>query len=105
MTTIKGTDGNDDGREVFKVDPRFADQEPDSAAIDKLLASRREEFRKELGAIINRYSQENGSDTPDFILADYLLNCLDAWNAAVKRRTKWYTPAAQQRIDPRSKSV
>ena len=34
-----------------------------------------EGFRKELACLINRYSRENGSDTPDFILADYLDGC------------------------------
>jgi hypothetical protein len=30
-------------------------------------------LRDELSAALNRYSAENGSDTPDFILAEYLL--------------------------------
>jgi hypothetical protein len=33
---------------------------------------------------------ENGSDTPDFILAEYLTGCLDTWNKSVKHREKWY---------------
>lgn len=48
------------------------------------------EFRKELERLINKYSMENGSDTPDFILADYLVACLDAFDATVKAREKWY---------------
>lgn len=43
-----------------------------------------------LSSAINRFSAENGSDTPDFILAQYLLGCLAAWNDAVKRRESWY---------------
>lgn len=43
-------------------------------------------FRKEIESLINRHSMENGSDTPDFILADYLVACLTAFDAAVKRR-------------------
>ena len=30
------------------------------------------QFQKELTALINEYSKENDSDTPDFILARYL---------------------------------
>ncbi|HSW65257.1 MAG TPA: hypothetical protein VLH56_18395 [Dissulfurispiraceae bacterium] len=30
-------------------------------------------FRAELETLINRYSKENGSNTPDFILADYMV--------------------------------
>lgn len=49
-----------------------------------------QDFAKDLESLINRHSQENGSDTPDFILAQYLLGCLAAWNAAVTHREVWY---------------
>lgn len=48
------------------------------------------EFRKELAAAINRCSRENGSNTPDFILAEYLSRCLDAYDIALVAREKWY---------------
>ena len=48
------------------------------------------QFRKELEPLINKYSKENGSDTPDFILARYLENVLDNFDAAVKERDEWY---------------
>ncbi len=47
-------------------------------------------FISELRAVINKHSMENGSDTPDFILADYLNNCLRTWNFATTAREKWY---------------
>jgi hypothetical protein len=47
-------------------------------------------FEKELEGLINRHSQENGSNTPDFILAAYLSDCLATWNRWVKRRDGWY---------------
>ena len=47
-------------------------------------------FKDELEALINRYSQENGSNTPDFILAEYLTDCLAAFDKTVKRREIWY---------------
>lgn len=49
-------------------------------------------FRDELCNLINRHSQENDSDTPDFILAEYLIDCLEAFDKATKRRTEWYEP-------------
>jgi hypothetical protein len=49
-----------------------------------------ENFRKELKDLINYHSMENGSNTPDFILADYLVECLEAYNKAVKSRETWY---------------
>lgn len=48
------------------------------------------EFEKELASLINAHSQENGSNTPDFILAAYLRGCLESFNAAVVAREKWY---------------
>jgi hypothetical protein len=47
-------------------------------------------FRRELIAAINKHCKENGSDTPDFILAEYLLECLHAFDNAVNRRADWY---------------
>ena len=47
-------------------------------------------FRKELEVLINQNSLENGSDTPDFILSEYLENCLKAFDYAVLQRTSWY---------------
>jgi hypothetical protein len=51
---------------------------------------RRIAFHKELISIINRNSLENDSDTPDWVIADYLIACLDAWNEGVQYREKWY---------------
>jgi hypothetical protein len=48
------------------------------------------DFRDELQSLINKHSQENGSDTPDFILAAYLDDCLKAFNVAVQNRETWY---------------
>lgn len=47
-------------------------------------------FRKELQTLINKNSLENGSDTPDFILADYLKMCLETFDKTVQAREQWY---------------
>jgi hypothetical protein len=47
-------------------------------------------FRDELECVLNKYSKENGSDTPDFILAEYLQDCLKAFDNAVIKRKNWY---------------
>ncbi len=43
-----------------------------------------------LAEALNRHSAENGSNTPDFILADFLRDCLTAFNVAQTRRNHWY---------------
>lgn len=48
------------------------------------------EFLNELTAVVNKHSKENGSDTPDFILAAYLGECLAAYDRGVNLREKWY---------------
>ena len=50
----------------------------------------KEMFRAELEVIINKYSMENSSNTPDWIIADYLVSCLDSFNRSVGAREKWY---------------
>jgi hypothetical protein len=47
-------------------------------------------FQKQLEELINKNCIENGSDTPDFLLAEYLGDCLAAYNKTVKAREKWY---------------
>lgn len=57
----------------------------------------RAELVRDIAEAINRNSAENGSDTPDFILAEYLVGCLEAFNAATRHRAKWYDPDAPER--------
>lgn len=48
------------------------------------------EFEKELTSLINRYSIEWRSETPDFVLAKYLEGCLTNFAVAVLKRDQWY---------------
>lgn len=47
-------------------------------------------LQKEIESAINRASAENESNTPDFILAQYLMACLAAYNVATQQRETWY---------------
>ena len=47
-------------------------------------------FKKELEELINKHSLENDSGTADFILAEFMNDCLRAFNGAVQKRTQWY---------------
>ena len=53
-------------------------------------AKPRPSFKQALSTLINQYSKENGSDTPDFILAKFLTDSLKAFNKATNRREEWY---------------
>ena len=47
-------------------------------------------LREDLAHVLNRHSRENGSNTPDHVLAQYLANCLDAFDTAIWNRAMWY---------------
>lgn len=54
-----------------------------------------DEFKKELTELVNKHSMENGSDTPDFILARFLKGCLELFNKTIKARQHWYSNDAK----------
>ena len=47
-------------------------------------------LREEIERVINCHSAENGSNTPDFILAGFLVGCLEMFDAAVNGREQWF---------------
>jgi hypothetical protein len=47
-------------------------------------------FRDELEGLINSRSMENGSDTPDFMLAAFMVDVLRAFDLTMTRRDSWY---------------
>ncbi len=55
-------------------------------------------FEKELTLLINKYSIEGLSNTPDFILAFYLKDCLVAFQNAQQRRTQWYADRVAEKV-------
>lgn len=46
-------------------------------------------FEKHLTSLINVHNIENDSDTPDFVLAEFMVACLRAFNYAIKTRSDW----------------
>jgi len=47
-------------------------------------------FHRDLTSLINKYSKENESNTPDFLLANYLVECLGTFNRVINSRESWY---------------
>ena len=48
------------------------------------------DFIKKLEHLINIHNMEADSDTPDFILAEYLFNCLNNFAHVTNKREEWY---------------
>lgn len=57
---------------------------------DQKYTADREHLRREIESAINRCSMERGSNTPDFLLAEYLMRCFDAFTIGVNDRATWY---------------
>jgi hypothetical protein len=57
------------------------------------------DFRKDLELLLASYSKESGSGTPDFILAEYLQTCLDAFDVAVRARSDF------QELEPQNEAL
>jgi len=65
--------------------PKTAATNPDGS-----LKQAKPTFEKALQGLINSYSIENRSDTPDYILAQYLSNCLIAYENAKQSTDNWF---------------
>ena len=59
---------------------------------------KRVSFLKELEALINKHSMENRSNTPDFILANYLIHCLDLYSRTVNQRDSWWSKSSNRHV-------
>lgn len=68
---------------MTNIDPKWAND------ID-VQFKKQEEFTKELKALLNKYSFDNLANTPDFILAEYLLDCFLIYRMAKKDTDKWF---------------
>ena len=49
-----------------------------------------ENFKHDLAKLINLYSLEQVSNTPDFIIAEYLTNTLLEFDKLMRSRDNWY---------------
>lgn len=52
-------------------------------------------FENELSSLLNKYSLENNSGTPDFLLASFLVQCLKAWEETTISRDAWHSPESK----------
>jgi hypothetical protein len=62
----------------------------------------RKQLVDDFAEVINKRSIENFSNTPDFILAEYLVRCLENWNQTTVQRNTWFRPGPDGKtiIDP-----
>ena len=51
----------------------------------------RSNLMNQIKEAINSGSWENEANVPDFVLAEFLIRCFNAFNDMVKKRDKWYS--------------
>lgn len=59
-------------------------------------------FKKQLTDLIKFYGMEYGSGTPDFVLAEYLVDCLAAFDKAANKRFDLVSSEMLEPETPRS---
>lgn len=72
--------------------PQLTPNEPvvDAYLDAQIAAERRARFVRDVASAVNCNSAENTSNTPDFILAEFMVKTLEAFDAATVRRAGWY---------------
>jgi hypothetical protein len=54
------------------------------------LSTSGESLERDLERLLNQHSVENGSNTPDYVLASLLKATLDTWELHMKERDRWW---------------
>ena len=62
-----------------------------------------QEIVRDLAKVVNKYSLEQESQTPDYILAEYMLKSLSDLNRLMRDRDYWYNGnySALGSVDPK----
>jgi hypothetical protein len=48
-----------------------------------MIENKEEYFRRELASLLNRYNIDNNMNTPDYILAEFVIRCLYAFDSTL----------------------
>lgn len=87
--------------------PQLTPNEPvvDAYLDAQIAAERRARFVRDVASAVNCNSAENTSNTPDFILAEFMVKTLEAYESAVRRRAKWYDKPLEEPGRPQKSRV
>ncbi len=79
---------------LWRLGPLYVPQDGEESIDTKEESATLEEepatLERDISAVLNRHSAENDSNTPDFILAQFLIGCLAVWDIGVQQRETWY---------------
>ena len=57
---------------------------------DEAVHTKSKSLTKDIAEVVNKHSRENESDTPDFLLAGFLVKCLVAYELMLVERAVWH---------------
>ena len=80
---------SDNGIEVFSNKDNVM-LEKCEQEISSCSDNRTSDIRKDIAEVLNRHRRGDRSNTPDLILADYLVGCLGVFDNAMTRRLDWH---------------
>lgn len=79
------------------VNPHNEEMDEQSDKVDRpAVIDDAPDFRSQLCELLNHHSCENRSDTPDFILREFLCDALNAFDSATRQRSEWYNRAVKE---------
>ena len=55
-----------------------------------MIESKKQEIAKDIAEVLNKHSVENDSNTPDYLLAEMLVDQLEIWNTVSRAREYWF---------------
>ena len=58
--------------------------------IIKEISNRDKNLKKDIEVLINKYNYDAMTDTPDFVLAEYLMNCLRNYLVTKYNTEEWF---------------
>lgn len=85
---LGGFTQNDEGRRLVRLVEDFRAMY--QRRLPESMPHKGYEMRRALTALLNAHNAEAVSDTPDFVLANFLRGCLVAFDGAVIERETWY---------------
>lgn len=67
---------------------------------EKRALGNREELVREIASVLNRRCRENVSNTPDFILAEHMVQSLESFERTSRTREGWYGTSLVPAVGP-----
>lgn len=100
-------DGSPHGLKFRKGEMLIFNLEDGSVSVEPVVPDQQDgpaTLAEDFAAVVNRHSAENASGTPDYILGQYLADCLETWNKTRQALNKHYGDGKASPLIPRTRA-